>query len=228
MSIFRTHTLPCPSCGTPVDYQLVHSVNADRRPDLRDAILDGSFQLQECPSCGTPFRCEPEFTYLDQKRGQYIGVWPASRRHEWQACAARTRQVFDDSLGINAPREARVLGEKLSVRTVFGWPALVEKLIARDAGIDDRTLEAAKLAVMRTQGETPLPGQLELRLIAAEDGDPVLAWLGGGSEGAALPALKVPRKLIDEIEADPARWQALRDSVAEGDVVDFQRELLAS
>lgn len=228
MSIFRTHTLPCPSCGTPVDYQLVHSVNADRRPDLRDAILDGSFQLQECPSCGTPFRCEPEFTYLDQKRGQYIGVWPASRRHEWQACAARTRQVFDDSLGINAPREARVLGEKLSVRTVFGWPALVEKLIARDAGIDDRTLEAAKLAVMRTQGETPLPGQLELRLIAAEGGDPVLAWLGGGSEGAALPALKVPRKLIDEIEADPARWQALRDSVAEGDVVDFQRELLAS
>lgn len=228
MSIFRTHTLPCPSCGTPVDYQLVHSVNADRRPDLRDAILDGSFQLQECPSCGTPFRCEPEFTYLDQKRGQYIGVWPASRRHEWQACAAKTRQVFDDSLGVNAPREARVLGEKLSVRTVFGWPALVEKLIARDAGIDDRTLEAAKLAVMRTQGETPLPGQLELRLIAAEGGDPVLAWLGGGSEGAALPALKVPRKLIDEIEADPARWQALRDSVAEGDVVDFQRELLAS
>lgn len=228
MSIFRTHTLACPSCGAPVDYELVHSVNADRRPDLRDAILDGSFQLQQCPGCGTAFRCEPEFTYLDQKRGQYIGVWPASRRHEWQACAAKTREVFDHSLGVNAPREARALGDKLTVRTVFGWPALVEKLLAQDAGIDDRTLEAAKLAVMRTQEESPLPGRLELRLIAAEGGDPVFAWLGGGSEGEALPALKVPRKLIDAIEADPAHWQALRESVAEGDVVDFQRELLAS
>ena len=228
MSIFRSHTLACPSCGAPVEYELVHSVNADRRPDLREAILDGSFQLQECPGCGTRLRCEPEFTYLDQKRGQYIGVWPASRRHEWQACAAKTREVFDHSLGAQAQREARALGEKLSVRTEFGWPALVEKLLASDAGIDDSTLEAAKLAVMRTQEESPLPGRLELRLVAADDGDPVLAWLGGGSEGEALPALKVPRKLIDAIEAEPARWQAVRDSVAEGDVVDFQRGLLAS
>lgn len=227
MSIFRTETLPCPSCGTPLAYELVHSVNADRRPDLRDAILDGSFQLQTCPSCGTAFRCEPEFTYLDQQRGQYIGVWPASRRHEWQACAAKTREVFDHSLGANAPREARELGDKLAVRTVFGWAALVEKLLARDAGIDDRTLEAAKLAVMRTQEETPLPGQLELRLIGAEGRDPLLAWVGAGA-GEAPRALKVPRTLIDAIEAEPERWQALRESVAEGDVVDFQRELLAS
>ena len=226
MSIFETHSLPCPGCGTPVDYELVHSVNADRRPELRDAIFDGSFQLQACPSCGTQFRVEPEFVYMDLKRSQYIGVWPASRRHEWQACAAKTREVFDASLGRDAPREAKAIGEKLEVRTVFGWPALVEKLLAREAGIDDRTLEAAKLVVMRTQAETPLPGRRELRLMAAEGGDPVLAWLGGG--GDPLPALKVPRQLITDIDAEPERWKPLRDGVAEGDVVDFQREMLAS
>jgi hypothetical protein len=210
-----------------VRYDLVHSVNAVRMPELRDAILDGSFQLQECPGCGNPFRAEPEFNYVDLKRGQYIGVWPASRRREWRACAEKTRAGFDDAFGRNAPREARTVGEKLEVRVVFGWPALVEKLLAREAGIDDRTLEVAKLAVLRTQEETPLPGRLELRLIAVDDGDAVLAWVGGGG-GADLPALRVPRALIDEIDADPEHWKAVRGRVADGDVVDFQRGMLAS
>jgi hypothetical protein len=38
----------------------------------------------------------------------------------------------------------------------------------------------------------------------------------------------VPRSLIAEIEADPAAWQVVRDDVAAGDVVDFQRALLAA
>ncbi|HEX7441896.1 MAG TPA: CpXC domain-containing protein [Caldimonas sp.] len=124
-------------------------MNADRRPDFRDAILDGSFQRQPCPGCATPFRVEPEFT--DMKRGQYIGVWPTARRADWQACGEKTRAVFDDALGRNAPPEARRIGEDLDVRVVFGWPALVEKILARGAGIDDRTLEVAKLAVAGQQ-----------------------------------------------------------------------------
>jgi len=230
MSIFLTHSLPCPGCGTAVTYELVQSINVDRRPELRDAILDGGFQLMECPSCATRFRVEPEFVYMDMGRSQYIGVWPASRRREWQECAAKTRAVFDDALGKNAPGAARKIGAKLEVRAVFGWPALVEKLLARQAGIDDRTLEAAKLAVMRTQEETPVPGRLELRMIAENDGDPVLAWLGShdDSDDAPPPVMRVPRQLITDIDAEPAKWQALRERVGEGDVVDFQRGMLAN
>lgn len=227
MSIFRTVTMACPACATPVDLELVHSVSADRRPDLREAILDGSFQRQACPSCGTAFRVEPEFVYMDFGRSQYIGVWPASRRGDWQALAAQTRAVFDDALGKNAPREAKALGEKMAVRAVFGWPALVEKILARQAGIDDRTLEAAKLAVMRTREETPLPGRVELRLVGEIEGDLLLAWVGGRDDEPP-PALRVPRQLIADIEADPGAWQAVKDDATEGDVIDFQRALLAA
>ncbi|MBL0148816.1 MAG: CpXC domain-containing protein [Ideonella sp.] len=229
MSIFIEHTLPCPGCGTPLSYELVQSVNVDRRPDLRDAILDGSFQRHECPSCGTPVRLEPEFIYMDMGRGQYIGVWPASKRAQWPLCASNTREVFDQSFGKHAPDRARQLGATLQVRAVFGWPALIEKLLARQAGIDDRTLEAAKLAVLRTQEESPLPGQLELRMVAEHGGDPVLAWVGPpqDGDGAPPPALRVPRQLISDIEAEPAKWQALREQVGDGDMVDFQRGLLA-
>jgi hypothetical protein len=228
MSIFREETIACPACGTEVEFELVQSVSADRRPDLRDAILDGSFQRKECPRCGKAFRVEPEFVYMDFGRGQYIGAWPVTKRHEWEACAAQTRGVFDDAMGKNAPASARKLGDKLEVRAVFGWHALREKVLARQLGVDDRTLEAVKLVVLRTREETPLPGgHAELRLVGEIDGDLVLGWVGPREPDAEREsAMRVPRQLIADIDAEPEKWQSLRDAIGEGDVVDFQRELL--
>ena len=70
MSIFRTMTVNCPHCGTAGGFNAVMSVNADRRPDLRTAILDGSFQRQPCPQCGKDFRLDPEMTYVALGQGQ--------------------------------------------------------------------------------------------------------------------------------------------------------------
>ncbi|MGZ5769263.1 MAG: CpXC domain-containing protein, partial [Caldimonas sp.] len=149
MSVFHTQTINCPACATPVEFKLVYSVNADRRPDLRDAIIDGTFQRQPCPSCGTEFRVDPEFTYMELRHRLYIGVWPVAKRGQWQACAAKTAEIFEEGLGKRASPEAAKLGVGIEPRAVFGWPALVEKLIARQAGIDDRTLELAKVMALR-------------------------------------------------------------------------------
>ena len=227
MSVFRTETVNCPSCATPVDFELVLSVNADRRPDLRDEIVAGTFQRRPCPSCGTEFRVDPEFTYMDLGHGQYIGVWPVAKRGQWQACAQKTAQTFDEALGKGASPEAKKLGARLEPRAVFGWPALTEKIIAREAGIDDRTLELAKVMVLRNGSETPVPGRRELRLVEARAEDFVLAWVRP-ADGAVETALRIPRTLIAEIDAEPEPWKAMRDSVGEGLVVDFQREMLAA
>lgn len=227
MSVFRTETVNCPACATPVDFELVMSVNADRRPDLREAIVDGSFQRQACPSCGTSFRVDPEFTLMDLGRGQYIGVWPLAKRGRWQECAAQTQHTFELALGSGASPEARKLGARLEPRVVFGWPALVEKIVAKAAGIDDRTLELAKVMVLRNGGETPVPGQRELRLVEAGAESVVLAWVRP-SDGEITRVLRVPRSLIEDIEAEPEPWQSLRDEIGAGLVVDFQREMLAT
>jgi endogenous inhibitor of DNA gyrase (YacG/DUF329 family) len=216
MSMFQETAVACPMCGSEVEFEVVQSVNVDRRPELRAAILDGSFQRKACPSCGKQFRVEPELVYMDLQRGQYLGAWPATRRHDWKALAAQTRKTFDDALGSNAPASARKLGQAVQVRAVFGWWALAEKILARQLGIDDCTLEAAKLAVMRTQEESPLPGHSELRLVREQDGDLIFAWLGSpGGGGEQTPPMRVPRQLINDIEA-----------VTDGEVVDFQREML--
>lgn len=225
MSIFRSIDLGCPACGTPVTFELVLSVSADRRPDLRTDILEGRFQREACPACSTTFRVDPEFTYMDIARGQYIAVWPASKRGEWRACAERSREIFDDTLGERATPEARKIGQRLDPRVVFGWAALVEKLLGRQLGIDDRTLEVAKIAVLRSGEETPVPGLREFRLVGERDGDLVLAWVE--ASGKVGDASQVPRQLIADIEADAQTWAAARADVGEGDVVDFQREMFA-
>jgi len=226
VSIFLGSSVACPACGTPVDFDVVASLNGGRRPDQRRSVLDGSFQRKPCPSCGTSFRLEPEFTYLDVGRGQYIGVWPISRRASWKECAERTQATFDNAFGSRADASARAAGAQLQPRVVFGWPALVEKLLAQEAGVDDRTLEAAKLVALRSLVESPLPGANEFRLVGLDGDALVVAWVHSADERLGQ-GLRVPRSVIDAIESDPAAWQAVREEVADGLVVDFQREMLA-
>ena len=226
MSIFHTDTVHCPACATAVDFKLVYSVNADRRPDLREAIVAGTFQRQPCPSCGTEFRVDPEFTYMELRHGLYIGVWPVAKRGDWRAWAAKTEETFDDGLGKGASPEAAKLGVGVEPRAVFGWPALAEKLLARHAGIDDRTLELAKVMALRHGSETPVPGKREFRLVETGADDIVLAWVRP-ADSHVEKAMRVPRSLIAEIDAEPEPWKAMREEMGEGLVVDFQRDMLA-
>ena len=226
MSIFRTLSATCPACGTTVNFELVYSVAADRRPELRDAIVDGSFQRQDCPSCGTSFRAEPELTYMDIANGLYIGAWPVDRRADWRECVERTREVFDANLGSGASSEAREVGDRLQARVVFGWAALTEKIVARQAGIDDHLLEIVKAVVMRTLEAMPVPGAQEFRLLRMHDADPVFGWVDV-ADGTVSDPLRVPRKLLDEIGATPQKWQTLRERIGDDLLVDVQRDMLA-
>jgi hypothetical protein len=225
MSVFRSVDVECPGCGTVARVNLVLSVNADRRPDLRDAIVDGSFQRFACASCGTSQRIDPAFTYVDLARKQYVGVWPTARRGDWQAAAAETEAAFDNAYGKAATGKAKDLGAGVQVRAVFGWAALVEKILAAGAGIDDRTLELLKILVMRRSASTPVPGDIELRLVAVDGGDPVLGWVDP-VDGSVAEARKVGAGAVAAIEAEPEAWAALRADLEKGPVVDFQRDML--
>ena len=226
MSLFRTIEVPCPSCNVPVSFDLVHSVNADRRPDLRQAIIDRTFQQEKCPSCGFAFRTEPEFTYLNLQRNHWIAVWPAAKLTDWQAIEKRSREAFDKAFGNAAPAEARELGKEARPRAVFGWAALSEKLVAQENGIDDVELELAKLAVVRNLEDAPLLENVELRLLGVEDGTKlVLGWIHGGS-GELKEVIAVPKEILEEIRSQADLWQELRDELTAGIFVDMQKLMI--
>src|SRR5262245_749487 len=130
MSRFHKTTIRCPACKTPVEFNAVSSVNAARRPDLRAAIIDRSFQRQPCPQCGAAFRLDPELTYVDTGRKQWIAAYPVARLGRWKELEEQARTTFAQAYGSRAPASAQKLGAGIQPRITFGWGGLREKLVA--------------------------------------------------------------------------------------------------
>lgn len=223
MSIFRSSTLQCPACGTDVVFEAVHSVNADRRPDLRVAILERSFQRRECPGCGHAFRMAPQFTYLDTGRRQFIAVYPAEKVEQWPEHEQHTQDAFAKAFGPGSGVES--LGASLQARCVFGWGALNEKLIVAEAGIDDRLLELLKIAVMRNMDNVKLGTSKALRCVGIDGDELIIGWLSHATE-ELQDELAVPRSVLADIEAKPEAWAELRAQVVGPMFVDYQRALV--
>lgn len=222
MSLFVPMNLTCPHCASVFAYEAVGSVNADRRPDLRDEILADEFQTATCGDCSHSFRLEPDFNYLDVARQQWIAALPASQLRDHLEIASEKRAVFELSYGIKAPAAAQNVGQDLHQRLVFGWPALREKLVLQEIGFDDVLWEVAKLDLLRQLPEAPMAEGIELRLLGLNAELLELAWINASSE-EHLNDFQVERGLYDHIATDPAPWQAVQALLASNPFVDIQK-----
>jgi CpXC protein len=227
MSIFYPITIHCPECREPNVFQASASVNADRRADLREAILDGTFQRQACTKCKTNFRLDPELNYLDVSRDQWIAAFPVSRLGDWEIIEKSAQEMFDRAYGTQASETAREIGADLKPRLVFGWAALREKLICDLHLLDDISLELVKITMMRNMEDIPLSDQTELRLIDVKDGHLEMAWMMAMSE-RLVERMGVPMDLYQEIHGDVEAWTPLRDQLSCGIFVDVQRLLVGT
>jgi len=224
MSLFSQVECVCPSCGALDATGLVASVNADRRPDLRAAILHGTFQARECAVCDAAWRLPPAFTYMHLAADLWILAEPPEVLAQWREAEARTQEVFATGYGPRAPSAARAIGATLRARLVFGWPALREKLLAVELGLEDVSLELLKMAVLRSVQKPPFADGHELRLDGGDMTTLRLAWMDSATE-AKLATLAVPRSAYDDVATDIA-WDELRTELTAGPFVDLNRLLV--
>lgn len=222
MSLFVQMNLTCPNCEAVVSFDAVGSVNADRRPDYRDEIIDNTFQIATCGECEHEFRLEPDFNYLDAGRGQWIAALPPSDLRDHLEIADEKRDLFDISYGPKAPAAAQTVGAGLKMRVVFGWPAMREKLVLAELGFDDVIMEIAKLDLLRNLPSAPMSEGVELRLVAVNGDRLVFVWIEAESEDE-LDQFEVERSLYDSIADNPDPWQAVRDQIDDGPFVDIQK-----
>lgn len=222
MSIFNSTNNTCPRCGETVEISWAASVNAVRRPDLRAAILDRSFQAEDCPACGLKMRLPPHLTYVDMNKGNWILVEGFDEMPHWEAHEAEAKQLFDEAFGATAPASNRELAEGVSPRLVFGWPALREKILATELGLDDATLELLKIAVIRSVPGAPLADGRGLRLVGGDAATLKLEITDDATE-ETFGATDVPRSLYDDIAGDTAAWAPLRAKLSDVALVDLQR-----
>lgn len=141
MSVLLEHTVRC-ACGGTVTAQLADTINAARSPALKSAILEGALHRAECARCRRDFTVEKPFIYVDLPQDMILEVFPRGQRHMWREASAR--------LGAAAsliPQDMKGSDRRIR-RVVFGMDELREKLIANDAGLDDRVVELTKVLLI--------------------------------------------------------------------------------
>ena len=220
MSTFVARSIRCPNCATEQEREIASSVNIMRSPHVRERILDQTFQVFECTHCGRRFIYTGEFSYVDLSRRQLFGVFPPSAESDWVACEQRTTDAYRKTLGDDAPSIAQPFGEGLVIRCVFGLPALREKLILADAGLDDVLVEAAKLDLLRSADDLPLDAAHRPRLMTLDVSEVVFGLPG-------QVRLPVSRDAFDRYLATAAEHRdELAEDLAAGPYVDLGRVLV--
>lgn len=222
MSLFMDMSITCPNCGAVNRIEAVESVNADRRPDLRDAILAGTFQVSPCESCDELVRLEPQFNYLDVSAGLWIAAYPGRLMPDFLEIEDSVNEVYRKSYGAGAMQSAQAVGEVLQKRLTFGWPAVREKILLRAEGIADAEAEMLKLDLMRRLPEAPLAPGIELRVVDRTGDGLVLIWVETVSE-TVLQEFTAATALLDEIRGNAEGWAPIRAALENGPFVDMQK-----
>jgi len=136
MSLMHPYAVTDPS-GTRHATTLADCLNIQRTPAARQQVLDRT--LHKLEDAG--WHVEKAFMYLDLPRGQAFLVQPPRERYRHRDASAQLERML-------AVLPAAMRAQAQQVRVVFGLEELREKLVAADAGLDDRAVELMKVAVM--------------------------------------------------------------------------------
>ncbi|HWN67831.1 MAG TPA: CpXC domain-containing protein [Haliangium sp.] len=217
MSRFEPAKLGCP-CGHELTVNAADSLHVTNLPEVREAIKQGTFHVFPCPSCGARVRLDKLLAYTDFDRSHWFAVFPDRARAQWSDAVAFAHQSFRETMEErSAPLvKSWVPRFRASMRAIFGLDSLRDKLLAFDAGLDDRTLEALKLDVVRWYD---LPWQEGSQLwFERVDGEQlVFAWIRTADPSAPPQAVGAPLDAYRRLALDaatPERAPALFDSIA--------------
>lgn len=152
MSKFISRQISCPSCNREHLLDIATSLNVSNHARFRDEIIAGAFQRFICDGCGKTFLVDDPFIYTDFTRRHWIYMFPQSWQMQWSEFENEPRDVFEKYMtGTYSSPIARSMADGYRLRTVFGLPALAEKILCFLHDIDDRWLEILKLKIMHTE-----------------------------------------------------------------------------
>lgn len=223
MSITEEKLVQC-ACGTTVRVVVAESLNAGRHPHLRQALLDGELHRFTCAACGANVLVEKQLLYFDAERHHFFVVMPRGELANEREGIAITRRLYDVSFGPPAAQMLQELGRAMMVRLCYGLPALREKVLADEAGLNDLALEALKCEVLGQLPELEHRATFALWLHSVSETELALV---AETDGSPLPVM-VPRWTYDSIAALGAE-EILRSrpGLAKGPHVSMQRLGLA-
>ena len=129
MSIINEALAPCSKCGQQHKVLVYRSINVSENPELKAKVRDGSLFLWECPHCGQVNLAKYETLYHDPSVKLMVWLMPEGEISESQIHAITMH--------------TKAMGG-YTLRRVNDMGSLMEKVLIRDAELDDVVLEMCK------------------------------------------------------------------------------------
>jgi hypothetical protein len=129
MSIINEALAPCSKCGQQHKVLVYRSINVSENPELKAKVRDGSLFLWECPHCGQVNLAKYETLYHDPSVKLMVWLMPEGEISESQMHAITMH--------------TKAMGG-YTLRRVNDMGSLMEKVLIRDAELDDVVLEMCK------------------------------------------------------------------------------------
>jgi CpXC protein len=170
---------------------LADCINVHRTPWVHDAVMRGDYNRIESDDGQYKITIEKPFFYTDFDRNHFFLVKPRYERHTWTEAS----QQLDRMLKGVPKIISNVDGRK--VRVVFGMAELREKLVADEAGIDDRMVEMLKVLMIYDHPFLIKRARLRLMLekITKESYDFIACY----DHHQSKFRVGMPKKVVDEL-----------------------------
>jgi hypothetical protein len=181
---------------------LADCLNVQRTPGARQAILERCFH-QVATAGGGVLQVEKAFVYLDLARGQAFLVQPPCERYRHADASA----LLERMLAILPPA---MRAQARQVRVAYGLEELREKIVAAEAGLDDRAVELMKAALMHDHPVLLTRARLRLALDGVDAQGAHFVAQYDHSPKAFTLTYATPELFADD-EPTLRRWSATMD-----------------
>ena len=128
MSYFRTQAIACPRCGKENTKQIWESMNAEKNPEAKEQLIDGTLFNYDC-ECGFAAAIDFNFLYRDPANKAVLYYVKEQDR-------AEARETLMDMIKQDE--------DENSFRIVTSQNVLREKALIFSMGLDDRMIELIK------------------------------------------------------------------------------------
>ncbi len=194
MAQTNTYSIRCPQCSAQQDEILYDGIEVTSEPALRRMLLENKLNLVTCASCGYAFRVDKNLLYHDEAHGWMVYLHPA-RMEEHRQAEEQFRTVLDDLRAVLP--SGRDLPE---VDLVISRVELVERVFAREAGLDPRVLEYVKYLIYTQNLDQFMPEEKVLLLNAQDCNDEQLCFVVQDVETRKLETvLQYQREAYDSL-----------------------------
>ena len=153
MSITTQALAPCSKCGQTQTVTVYKSINISENPELKDKVRDGSLFLWGCPHCGQVNLARYETLYHD----------PAARLMVWLIHAGEISETQMQAITMHT----KAMGG-YTLRRVNDMGSLMEKVLIKDAGLDDVVLEMCKYVTKMEMIQKSVPAEQKEEFLASD------------------------------------------------------------